>query len=248
MAITQNGWATISSTTLDTSPIPGTDVVPVPGLKAGDVATVLLHVGKLFNERVAKVYNPGCWGWAPVIPIPDTTILSNHGSGTAIDLNAPSFPWKRYTMTKEQRQACRDIVLSLDGVVDWGGDFPTNVDEMHFEISPAASEGAVASVARKIKEGKVLGANSMDLITKDDLDILRICHSEIGGWDLTKTHAGEYDKQFLSAWLGKPMRDMIRKQWVSGDGFRYARVSAMTAKPTDAELALRSIKNALGIK
>lgn len=153
MAASQNGYSTIQSTDLDDSLIPGTDIAPIAGLREGDVATVLLHVGKLFNERVAKLYAPGCWGWAPPIPIPGSTIISNHGSGTAIDLNAPSFPWKLRKMTNEQRQACRGIVNELEGVVAWGGDFTTYVDEMHFEV--IASEEDVARVAKKLKEGNM---------------------------------------------------------------------------------------------
>lgn len=147
----QNGWGVIDSSQLDKSPIPGTDIVPVPGVQAGDVATVLLHVGKLFNDRVAKVYNPGCWGWNPPTKIPGSNIISNHSSGTAIDLNAPSFPWQNYTMTNAQREACRGIVRELENVVAWGGDFPTIVDEMHFEID--ATEEDVARVANNIRQG-----------------------------------------------------------------------------------------------
>lgn len=152
---TQNGWDVIAGGDLDKSPVPGTNVIPVPGLRRGDVATVLLHVGKLFNERVAKIYNPGCWGWNAPIPIPGSDIISNHASGTAIDFNAPSFPWTLRKMSPEQREACRQIVRDLEGVIAWGGDFPTRVDEMHFEI--IGNEEDVASVAKKIR-----GGNAMD--------------------------------------------------------------------------------------
>ncbi|MEV0360068.1 M15 family metallopeptidase [Nocardia sp. NPDC050697] len=151
MNFTQNGWNTIDGRDLDRSPIPGTDVVPIPGLRPGDVATVLLRVGQLFNERVAKVYNPGCWGWNAPTPIPGSNVYSNHGSGTAIDFNAPSFPWKVRKMSAAQREACRQIVRELDGVVAWGGDFATFIDEMHFEIDATPDE--VAQVAKKIRGG-----------------------------------------------------------------------------------------------
>lgn len=154
MATSQNGWTTIAGNDLDKSNIPGTSVTPVPGLRPGDVATVLLHVGKLFNERVDRLYNPGCWGWNVPIAIPGSDVISNHGSGTAIDLNAPSFPWKLRRMTPEQREACRQIVRDLNGVVAWGGDYTTHVDEMHFEI--VGNEQEVAEAAKKIKGGIVM--------------------------------------------------------------------------------------------
>lgn len=149
MAVSQNGWDLVTIGELDRTPIPGTSVVPVPGVLRGDVATILHWVGVQFNSRVEKLYNPGCWGWNSPTPIPGTNIYSNHCSGTAVDFNAPSFPWKLYTMTPAQRQACREIVAQTEGVVVWGGDFPTFVDEMHFEID--ATDAEVARIANKLK-------------------------------------------------------------------------------------------------
>lgn len=162
MATSQNGWSTIDSTQLDKSPIPGTSVVPVPGLRKGDVAIILLEVGRLFNKNVAKVYNPGCWGWNTPIPIPGSSVISNHGSGTAIDLNAPSFPWQTRTMTSKQRSACRAIVKHMGGVVAWGGDFTTIVDEMHFEIIGSAAQ--VKALANKIRAGGTLMPTEKEVV------------------------------------------------------------------------------------
>lgn len=62
-----------------------------------------------------------------------------------------------------------------------------------------------------------------EMITKDDVGLLRIGHSEIGGWDLNKTHAGEYDGLFLGAWQGKPVKDFIWAQWTAGAPYRDAK-------------------------
>lgn len=147
----QNGWDIVGVGQLDKSPISGTNIIPVPGVLRGDVATILHWVGEQFNKRVETLYNPGCWGWNASTPIPGTSIYSNHSSGTAVDFNAPSFPWKTRTMTPAQRQACRDIVAQTGGVVVWGGDFPTFVDEMHFEID--ATDAELANAVKKIKGG-----------------------------------------------------------------------------------------------
>lgn len=152
MAVSQNGWDLVSSDQLDKNPIPGTNVVPVPGVLAGGVATMLHWVGVQFNARVEALYSPGCWGWNTPTPIPGTNVYSNHCSGTAIDFNAPSFPWKTRTMSAAQRQACRDIVAATGGVVVWGGDFSTYVDEMHFEID--APDAELAAAIRNLKGGE----------------------------------------------------------------------------------------------
>jgi hypothetical protein len=52
---------------------------------------------------------------------------------------------------------------------------------------------------------------------------LRIIHSEIGGWDLHKTHAGEYDKLFMDAWYGKSPDEAVWGQWNNGSAYRTAK-------------------------
>ncbi len=149
MAISQNGWAVISSTNLNREPFPGTTVVPVPGLRSGDVATVLHYVGTQFNSRVEKLVAGWCWGFANRTVV-DSLDTSNHASGTAIDLNAPNHPiGKSGTFTPQQVQKIHEILRECDGVVRWGGLYVGRKDEMHFEIIGNADQ--VASVANKLK-------------------------------------------------------------------------------------------------
>lgn len=62
-----------------------------------------------------------------------------------------------------------------------------------------------------------------EMITKDDIGLLRIGHSEIGGWDLHRTHAGEFDKIFMDYWINKPVKDFIWAQWKGGGAYRAAK-------------------------
>lgn len=88
-----------------------------------------------------------------------------------------------------------------------------------------------------------------EMITKDDVGLLRIGHSEIGGWDVNKTHAGDYDALFLGAWQGKPVKDFIWAQWNAGAPYRTAKeaqakaiqdlqntVNNLSSRPTKEEL------------
>jgi hypothetical protein len=149
MSTSQNGWPLVDSTKLDNSPIPGTSIKAEPGLLKGDVAWLLRWVGSEFNKRVDPLVTPGCWGWNAPTPIPGSNIYSNHCSGTAIDLNAPHFPWTLKTMSARQREECRKIVNQTEGVVAWGGDFTTKTDEMHFEINGTSQY--VARIVNKLK-------------------------------------------------------------------------------------------------
>lgn len=121
-------------------------------LLAGDVRTVLDHVAQRFDAEVEPVDVASSWGWAyrPVRGEDGKEDrLSNHASGTSIDLNATEHPLGATgTFTAEQVEAIRSILAEVAPVVAWGGDFDGRVDEMHFEIVGDAE--AVAEVAARL--------------------------------------------------------------------------------------------------
>ena len=124
------------------------------GVRAGDVETVLGYVAQAFNDRVERLYAPGCWGYA-FRKNRNANNYSCHASATAIDVNAPSHPnGKANTFNFLQVQTIKQILSEVGGVVRWGGDFSGKKDEMHFEI--VASSRAVAKVAARLRGGQVL--------------------------------------------------------------------------------------------
>lgn len=147
MANSQNGWPVATAGQQDRSAVHG---VTVPnGVLAGDVATVLHHLMDRFHREVEPLRYGSCWGWF-VKNIEGSTSISNHASGTAIDLNAPDHPMGvRNTFSSSKRAAIRRILDDLDGVVRWGGDYTGRPDDMHFEINKSAA--AVHAVAVRIK-------------------------------------------------------------------------------------------------
>lgn len=162
-----NGWTVINSTQLDRKPFPGTKVIPVPGVRKGDVATVLHYVGSEFNNKVERLKNPGCWGYA-YRKVFGFLVLSNHASGTAIDLNAPQHPqFRKGTFSASQVREIRKILKFCDGVVRWGGDYTLRKDEMHFEIIGNARQ--VDKLAEKIKRaGKPKSTKKYHIVKKGD--------------------------------------------------------------------------------
>ena len=60
-------------------------------VRAGDVYTVFLYLGREFNNRVEGITAAHSWGWN-YRAIRGATTLSNHASGTAVDFNAPKHP------------------------------------------------------------------------------------------------------------------------------------------------------------
>lgn len=150
----QNGWTAGTPAQiggLDPSPVPGTSVRLPQGIRKGDVATVLLHVAQQFHRTVEPLHAGWCWGYFHK-HIEGSATLSNHASGTAIDLNAPNHPMgKANTFTASKQAAIRAILRYCDGVVRWGGDYSGRKDDMHFEIVGSAAD--VARLARKIRGG-----------------------------------------------------------------------------------------------
>ncbi|MCG7287949.1 M15 family metallopeptidase [Cellulomonas sp. ACRRI] len=125
-------------------------------LRGGDARYVLEHVAARFDAEVEAVDVASSWGWGyrTVRGEEDEAGegLSNHASGTSIDLNATEHPLgARDTFTDEQVAAIRSILAEVAPAVAWGGDFAGRRDEMHFEI--VASPETVAEVAARLRGG-----------------------------------------------------------------------------------------------
>ena len=154
MATSQNGWPARPDLMLRRLEVDG--VAFAPGiLDQADVVTVLGYVAREFHQRVERLRNPGCWGFAFRENRNDPTSLSNHSSGTAIDCNAPQHPNgvpTAATFSPAQVDEVHRILAEVDHVVRWGGDFQTTPDAMHFEINTGPP--ALARVALKLREGE----------------------------------------------------------------------------------------------
>ena len=145
---TQNGWEGI-----DDSDDPRLVSFPwVTGqVRDGDVAVVLAHFAERFNAEVEPIDVASSWGWAYRPVRGHDEGLSNHASGTAIDLNAPAHPLgSSGTFTDDQVARLRDLLDELAPVLAWGGDFD-RPDEMHIEVVGTPEE--VAEVAARLAGG-----------------------------------------------------------------------------------------------
>lgn len=151
MATSQNGYRANDRSLIASYKVPGGKI----SMRKGDVATVLSYVAKRFHSEVEKLKWPGNWGYAER-KIRGGSSLSNHASGTAIDLNAPAhYLGARGTFSSTQLRAIRRILNDCEGVIRWGGDYRGRKDEMHFEINKGTA--AVRSLANKIRAGKKPG-------------------------------------------------------------------------------------------
>jgi D-alanyl-D-alanine carboxypeptidase len=134
MRRSQNGWPVATRAQQDQILVFGAHFPN--GVLRGDVATVLGWVASQYHRTVEPLVVGTCWGWY-VKPIEGSSAISNHASGTAIDLNADQHPMGTpayRNMSAKQIAACRKIVTRSGGVVRWGGDYSTRPDPMHWEI------------------------------------------------------------------------------------------------------------------
>lgn len=156
MPRSQNGWSANNYNLVESHKVPGSQVKLT--VRKGNAGDVLMYVVSQFDKRVEDIDNArgalDDWGYAER-PIRGGTALSNHASGTAIDLNATKHPLSaRGTFTQAQVIEIELILKEVDGVVRWGGHYSGRKDEMHFEIN--ANPEQVKKVATKLRESTEL--------------------------------------------------------------------------------------------
>lgn len=137
MTQSQNGWpASANRAEIDVQPFQVGSVAFPGGVRAGSVAAILAYVVTQFHARVEPLVEGWCWGFNFRV-VSGSSTVSNHGSGTAVDVNAPRHPLgaPNTTFSAAQKREIRKILKEVDSVVRWGGDYAGRKDEMHFEIN-----------------------------------------------------------------------------------------------------------------
>lgn len=146
MPNSQNGYPANNPALVSSRFVPGTTrKLRVRNGPAGDL---LLWVAAQFDKLVEDIEQGTLddWGYAER-PIRGGVELSNHASGTAIDLNATSHvlgTQPSSSFSKQEIDAIHAIIGRTQGCVRWGGDYTGRKDGMHFEI--VASEPRCSSV------------------------------------------------------------------------------------------------------
>lgn len=151
--VSANGW----KASKDKAEI-GIKSFQVPGttLKlqcAEAVAPLLIGFTAEFHKLIEPVDEGKLddWGYAFRDIRGMTGKLSNHSSGTAIDLNAPHHPLGKIgTFPAEKVPMIRALAKKYG--LFWGGDYQNRKDEMHFEI--AVSPAKAAELIKKLGEKK----------------------------------------------------------------------------------------------
>ncbi len=103
-------------------------------LRPDDCGWLLNHFATRFDKKVENLNPTDCHGFSRRT-ISGTNEWSNHASGTAVDLNATQHKHGvEGTFTNSEESNLRELLKNYDGVLKWGGDYRSLVDEMHVEI------------------------------------------------------------------------------------------------------------------
>jgi hypothetical protein len=114
-------------------------VVQGTGLKlrcAETVGPLLAGFAAEFHELIEPIDDGGLddWGYCYRMVRGDPAKLSNHSSGTAIDLNATQHPLGKVGTFEAGKVPMLRALAKKYGLT-WGGDYKTRADEMHFEVN-----------------------------------------------------------------------------------------------------------------
>lgn len=164
MAKSQNDWLALEAG----SPLLHKWVIPTNKgnvelyLRNGSAGFVLVHDALWYAENIEPLVGPvkDDWGWFYRPIRGETAGLSNHASGTAMDLNATKHVLGKVgTLARAAR--LRVHLLYYRGVIRWGGDYHGRKDEMHHEINKdmAATEALARRLMKTPRGKRILKAN-----------------------------------------------------------------------------------------
>lgn len=150
-ARSQNGWSANDRSVVASFTIPGS--TRKIALRKGDCSVVLLDIAGWVHANICRIDTGQLddWGYAERTIRGNSTTLSNHASGTAIDLDALRHPLGVRGSWGQQAAAIRARLKLYEGALRWGEDYTGRPDGMHFEIN--AGPDLVARIAQKIRGG-----------------------------------------------------------------------------------------------
>lgn len=143
----ENGWRMCDTAELDYGPISGTDFKL--GVRKGTPSVILkAAIARLHREVEPMITSQiGCYT--------DTNSMSNsnHNSATAFDYNWNLHPYLRWHTWGANRPKVDKIVADFRGVLEFGGNWTSPRDEMHFELHYGEGHAGTEALASDLRNG-----------------------------------------------------------------------------------------------
>jgi hypothetical protein len=150
-------------------------------VRKGACGELLMWAAERWHREVEPLVPGTCWGYAER-DIIGGTVISNHASGTAIDINAPQHPLATNpagNFSPAQLSAVRRIIADTQGALRWGGDYVGRKDGMHVEIN--APEGHVAGVLAQVTGGADVAPQTAQQIDEIHQQVTGVLNAWDGG-------------------------------------------------------------------
>lgn len=182
----ENGWRMCNrDECVVANVLPFTNTAPI---RKG-VAATILNAWTLWYHRNVEAISSPVWGWSAT----NDVASSNHLSGTALDFNAPKYPWGLRTMPASRIAKIREGLRLFEGTVFWGADWG-RADEMHYQIGFREGDARLTNFAAKLDNGH-LGIYAADpapapkpIVIANEIDAeTKVAAAWIG----TRLHDGE---------------------------------------------------------
>ena len=119
------------------------------------IAPLLIGFAAEFHELIEPIDGGSLddWGYCFRDVRGNVGKLSNHSSGTAIDLNATKHPLGKIGTFPNEKVPMIRALAKKYGLI-WGGDYRNRKDEMHFEVAlTPAKAAALIEKLEKDREG-----------------------------------------------------------------------------------------------
>lgn len=143
--ISENGWRMCDTAELDYSAVPGTSFKL--GVRKGSPNMILKALIWRLNKIEPMITSQiGCY------TATNSMENSNHNSATAIDYNWNKHPYQKWN-TWPDRAAVDRIIADFRGIVEFGGNWTSPRDEMHFELHFAEGHAGTEALATDLRNG-----------------------------------------------------------------------------------------------
>lgn len=165
MTVSYNGWSASPSPSaigIRTYTVGGGSRVAL----RSSVAPILVWLANYYSQNIEAIDGRQLddWGYS-YRQTRGGGSMSNHSSGTAIDINALHYPRSTNNMTSAKQEECRQLVRKINSaagktLIKWGGEWSGEYrDQMHFELAPNTSYTDVQRAVRNLTTKPVIWAD-----------------------------------------------------------------------------------------
>ena len=151
---TENGWRCCNRDECDIVRIPELYLTDTAPLRKGAPLTILGAWLYWYDRNVEEIVS-SVWGWSldnDVLGAWGQNMGSNHLSATAVDVNAPKYPWGSRVMPADRIAKVRAGLKLFEGSVFWGADW-NRADEMHYQLAWPEGDARNDAFAAKLRNG-----------------------------------------------------------------------------------------------